>query len=158
MSIDLDYWANEDGIQDKEGFIRFYDKVKSLNLPIFYTEYHDGILEHLNDKKVDHIYQIDYHNDIISEPIYPLELEEGTWAAFYKYKKDAVFEWRYPSRKECFNEGWGLCDGGEWHPKKTGYKKVLRREGLLGIKWNEVAYIGISLSPNWCNDWIYDLI
>lgn len=158
MSVDLDYWANKDGIQDKEGFIKFYSKLKSLNLPIFYTKYHDGILEDLNNKKVDKILQIDYHNDIVMEPVYPLELNEGTWAAFYQYKKDAIFEWRYPSKKECFDDGWGICDGDGWKPKKMGYKKASRRQGLYNIEWNKVSYISISLSPNWCSSWIYDIL
>lgn len=158
LSVDLDYWANEDGIQDREGFIKFYSRLKSLSLPIFYTKYHDGILEDLNDKKVDKILQIDYHSDIITEPIHSTEFDEGTWAAFYQYKRDTIFEWRYPSKKECFDKGWGICDSEGWKPKKMGYKKVLRREGVDRIDWDDIGYIGVSLSPNWCSNWIYDLI
>lgn len=165
LSVDLDYWANKHSdIIDLKKAKRFLIKVRNLDKPIFWHTYHHEILEDLNNKRVDRLYQIDYHSDIVYEPISELDFNEGTWGNFYKWKKDCIFEWRYPSQDECFNQGYGRCewvgesDGPEsWEPDRMGYKRVIRKENIYDLNWDSITHVGVCLSPNWCIPEIYDV-
>lgn len=173
LSIDLDYWANKFEKQftlSRKQPEHFLAKVKSLNVPIFITDFHDGLVPDVNKYKVDRLINVDYHSDIVYEDeIGSLDAEplnEGTWVNFYDYRKDCVFEWRYPSVHECFNKGHGRCEW-DWNnleypddfdKTRMGYKKVFRKQGLNGIIMSDIVAVGISRSPNWCDEWIYDLI
>ena len=165
LSIDLDYFANDHSdfcnSEDVEKhLIKFMDKVYDLNVPIYGCTYHNDILDDLNKHKVDKLYNIDYHSDVVYESFPEIELDEGTWVNFYKYRKNCTFEWRYPSTKECFTEGWGICDWigdkpAPWSKAKLPYKNSIRRQGIQSIGWDSIVGVGISLSPNWCAEWIY---
>ena len=164
VSVDLDYWGmSETGY--KKSIVRFLNRLNNLNLPIYVTESHEEILPHLNKFKVDKIYQIDFHNDIVNDPVTPRDLNEGTWANYYKYRKDCIFEWRYPSVYRSFLDGWGRCDWiysktDPYEPEKMGYKKVLRRQGLGEIDLHDVKGLSVTISRNWWEhddiDFIFD--
>lgn len=170
LTVDLDYWANKYEPSTRGSEIQaktFFYKIKNLNKPIFVCEYHDEVLKDLNKRKVDKIINVDFHSDIAYEDVInypdPKSLNEGVWANFYKYRKNSIFEWHYPSLQTCFREGWGRCewwpdsDVGPFQKKRMGYKKVFRRQGLNGIISNDIVGIGVCYSPNWCDSWIFDV-
>lgn len=157
ISVDLDYWGMSERSY-KGSVVRFLNRLDNLGLPIYVTKSHEKILPHLNNFKVDKIYQIDFHNDIIKEPVTRRDLNEGTWANFYKYKEECVFEWRYPDVYKSFLDGWGRCDWvysktDPWEPKLMGYKKVLRQQGLSNIDLHNVSGASVTISRNW---WDHD--
>jgi hypothetical protein len=160
LSIDLDYWFMSN-VEDVTGADLFLQKVFALKKPIFVTTYHDGLLKDLNKKHIDKIIHVDFHSDLATEPISKKELNEGTFLNFYKWRKSCIYEWRYPDTEICFTIGNGRCDWHnfddeknkpieKWDPSKMGYKEVKRKKGLKGINLKKVDWIGISLSPNWC--------
>lgn len=157
LSIDMDYWFHQ-WDEDTQYKVRntygiFMRKVLSLNKPIFFCEYHDEILEDLNKHRVDRLYNVDYHSDIVIAPEED-ELEEGSWVSFYKYKDDCVFEWRLPDRFACIKQGFGLCHSRlyDTFPRtKFGYKKSSAITGLKNINWKSIVAVGICESPNWIN-------
>jgi len=164
LSVDLDYW----GLQErgyKKSIIRFLNKIISLNKPIQVFESHEEILPFLNTFKINHLYQIDFHSDICEDDL-AMELNEGTWANFYKYKKNCIFEWRYPDTERCFNEGWGRCDSSQedgynayWPSNLFPYKNVIRKQGLNYIDFNTITAIGIAVSRQWYDnriDFVFD--
>lgn len=163
LSIDLDYWGmqEDDTVSSLSSFI---DKSISIEVPIKVYDTHEKILNHLNRYDVDHLYQVDYHSDVCEDDV--KEIEEGTWANFYKYRNNCVFEWRYPSFKKCFQERWGRCDSsqsedyvGPWPKHFFPYKQVIRRQGLKNIRWNTIQAIGISVSREWYGDeidWVFE--
>jgi len=169
LSIDLDYWANKYEKQLSQVNARnFLQKVKSLKKPIFLCSSHEEILSHLNKYKVDKVINVDFHSDVVYEDRInyddPKELNEGTWANYYKYRKSSIFEWRYPNVELCFRQGWGRCEWlwpdheiGKFEKRRMGYKKIIRGQGTCGIISNDIVGIGVSKSPEWCDPWIYDL-
>lgn len=156
LSVDLDYW----GMQQTDvhsSITKFLDKCISIKVPIKVYDTHEHILNQLNRYKVDHLYQIDFHSDVCESDVD--ELSEGTWANFYKYREECVFEWRYPSFKRCFQEKWGRCDAsqhddyeGPWPKNLFPYKKIIRKQGLSSIDWSSIVAIGISVSREWYDD------
>jgi hypothetical protein len=163
VSVDLDYWGMTERCIGSA--IRFLNRIQRLNLPIYVVRSHEKILPHLNQFKVDRIYQIDYHNDIVKEPVSPSELDEGTWANFYEYKNDCVFEWRYPDVQGCFLDGWGRCDwvyskDDPWEPQLMGYKKIIRKQGLSNVDLSDVAGVSMAISRQWWDhekiDFVFD--
>lgn len=163
LSVDLDYWGlKEYGY--KKSIVRFLNKIISLNKPLQVFESHEEILPFLNRFKVDHLYQIDFHSDVCEDDA--VELNEGTWANYYKYKKNCTFEWRYPDVEKCYNEGWGRCDSSQnsgykapWPSNLFPYKNVIRKQGLDNINFNSVTAIGIAVSRWWYDsriDFVFD--
>lgn len=157
LSVDLDYW----GMSESATAVGFINKIISLNKPISVYNSHESILDDLNKRRVDHIYQVDFHSDIVEsyDKDSDLILEEGTWANFYHWRKNCTFEWRYPSTKSCFTDRMGRCDLSQyddkpWPRKKFPYKKVIRRQGLHYIDWSSVSAIGFAISPTWYEDQI----
>ena len=157
LSIDMDYWFNnfDDNTSEKvkNTYIPFINKVESCNVPIFFCNQHDEILQDLNKYKVDRLYNVDYHSDIIIEP--EETLDEGTWASFYRFRSNCIFEWRMPDRYMCVKSGMGLCHARsiDTFPRtKFGYKKSKTISGLNGIEWNSIIAIGICESPEWINE------
>jgi hypothetical protein len=118
------------------------------------------MLDDLYNHSFEHIYHVDYHSDLVHEDT-DSELNEVTWAAYYKHRRRTIFEWRYPDHKECFTQGYGLC---EWtasgpayfNPNMLGYKKIIHKQGVADIAWKNIVAVGICLSPNWCDDWVFD--
>ena len=153
LSLDIDFWANHEQEKPRQPDIIF-NKIFSLNRPVKVFEFHDEILPFLNKIKVDKLYQIDYHSDIADDyNIKRDELNEGTWANFYKFASDCDFEWRYPSYTNCFARGYGRCDLAEsWLSAKFPYKSVSRKQGLSNIDWNSIQATAIVLSRNWWNN------
>jgi hypothetical protein len=148
LSIDLDYWGNSK-VQD---YFPFIDKVLSLKKPIFICKSHETILKTLNKKKYNKVYNIDFHSDLVFDPYD--EVNEGTWANFYKYKEEAIFEWRYPDYELCIKEQLGLCDWTDmykWSYTRMGYFKSIKRKGLYNIQWDTIRNIGIAISKKWWN-------
>ena len=157
LSVDLDYW----GMSDAPTAVRFINKILSLNKPISVYKSHESILKDLNKYKVDHLYQIDFHSDIVEayDEEYDIVLEEGTWANYYHWRRDCTFEWRYPSTERCFTQRGGRCDLSQyndqpWPRREFPYKKIIRRQGLHYIQWQTVRAIGFAISPTWYEDQI----
>jgi len=169
LSIDLDYWANkyEDPQPAKQAY-NFLSRVKKLNKKIYICDSHEEILDHLNSYKVDKVINVDFHSDVVYEDLInyddPKEFNEGTWANYYKYRKNCIFEWHYPNVKICFCQGWGRCEWlwpdheiGKFEKRRMGYKKIIRGQGISGIMSNNIIAVGVCRSPNWCDKWIYDV-
>lgn len=126
------------------------DKIFSLGVPVKTFELHHHILPFLDKYKVDRLYQVDFHSDIANEPITKKELNEGTWANFYKHRNTCTFEWRYPSTADCFDKGSGRCDlASRWHKSIFSYQNTVRRQGLSNIDWGSIKAVAIVLSRNW---------
>jgi len=164
LSIDLDYWGLQE-IGYKKSIIKFLDTIIKLNKPINIFESHEEILPFLNQFKVNHLYQIDFHSDIC-EDFPDIELNEGTWVNYYKYKENCTFEWRYPDIERCYNEGWGRCDSSQdagycapWPSNLFPYKRIIREQGLDNINFDSIIAIGIATSRWWYDnriDFVFD--
>lgn len=157
LSVDLDYWGMKD-YGFKNSVTIFINKIIELNKSIHVYNSHESILDDLNRRKVDHLYQIDFHSDICEDGD-NVPFNEGTWANFYKYRKKCIFEWRYPSTETCFNHGMGRCDSSQddgykayWPKDEFPYKKIIRKQGLSNINWESISAIGFAISRNW---WIH---
>lgn len=171
LSVDMDYWFNqyssydyfnryslEDG--NENSFYKFMQKVFDLNVPVFFCEEHHNILEDLNKIRVDKVYNIDFHSDIVYEDVSHI-LDEGSWANYYIHRNFCEFEWRYPDKFECVTEGYGLChtlyNSRATQRSRMGYNKVIFREGLHRIDWGSITNVGLCLSENWCVDGTYEI-
>ena len=157
LSVDLDYWGFYK-VLNKRNMSEYLDRIFRLTCPVHIVNSHEDILQYLNKVKAKHIINIDYHADIVNEDS-GYDLCDGTWANYYKYKKDCVFEWRYRSKKDFIQ---GRCDN---IPKTkfvdipTGYKAVLSDVGLYHIDWSLIGEVCIATSPLYwgCGwDWVID--
>jgi len=145
LSIDLDYW---NGLQ-RRSIDTCFGHVFQLGLPIWVAPFHHQLLPHINQCDYDTLINVDFHSDI-AEQGWGQSPTEGTWANFVKWRRHGTFIWRH-SR-------WGRW-GGEtrychWqrNPFKedvSGWKCVLKQEGLQGIPWHTVQAVGVSLSTFW---------
>jgi len=150
LTIDLDYFDTKCYLMVDEG-MEFLERVFEMFSPSIFKNHHE-ILPYINCTKYDRIINVDFHSDIADEPV--KDLNCGTWANFYKYKEDAVFEWRCPNRKICLEDGYGRCDSDSFSCKSLdrsnlGYKKVYIREGIDRISYNKIKDTSIVLSPEY---------
>lgn len=157
LSVDLDYWGSYQ-ILNKKNMCKYLDRIFRLECPVYIVNSHEEILQYLNKLKVKHLINIDFHADVVNNAG-KFDFCDGTWANFYKYKKDCVFEWRYRSRKDFIQ---GRCDN---IPKTkfvdipTGYKALLSDVGLYHIDWSLIGEVCIATSPLYWNcswDWLVE--
>jgi len=161
LSIDLDYWAMMPRGYNGKAYLNFIESIMEKDIPVKMVVSHEEILEHLEQKKPNHIINIDYHSDICADSEHSdheIPFDEGTWAAFYSHRNQSIFEWRYPDREACLIKGYGRCDGEEYGgykgklPVETfGYNKVIYKKGLQGIDFSNIIEVCFVLSPNWCD-------
>jgi len=148
LSVDLDYWGTYKRL-NKKNTNTFIDKCISIEAPIQIVVSHEKILKHINKYKISNLINIDYHADIGDES-YRMDLNEGTWANFYKYKKDCNFIWRRPMPEYDMHNG--RCDlyyKSNWEEITTGYKQITSIYSTRGIEWNSVEEICFCISPEY---------
>lgn len=154
LSIDLDYW----GAHQARGAPRFLDRVLALGAPTCIVRSHEQILPHTKRFRFDHLINIDFHNDIMSRWGQKMP-NDGNWSCFIDKDCREVFEWRYPTRRQCLELGNGRCDvdpcgTGEdvmQSPHLAGWKAVLASQGLRKIPWKDIVGVGIATSTTWWN-------
>ena len=166
LSIDLDYWNEDDG---EEALSPFFEEVFRLNLPIFVVESHDVLLKKINPSKARILYNIDFHSDFVgymSEEECVIELGEdpidSNWVNYVKWRSEGEYVWIHPY-EECFHdesrfmdscqEGSGACWGCQKNNPFSGayhdWKIVRHYTGIKQIKWKTICGIGISLSQDY---------
>jgi hypothetical protein len=176
LTIDLDYFGITNVLgnkikHNKKKNIEFIQSIFDLQVPITVVKNHHEILPTLNKNRYDKIINIDFHSDIVVDPKYDkrpymatLQLNEGTWANYYKYRKDCQFEWRFPNKEYCLLSGFGVCGTVQdyyidWHPTKMGYKRVFYHEGFDNLPYRDILKVAFCISPHWydkCNvEYIY---
>ena len=158
LTFDLDYFFM--GYADysyKENPYYFMKKLINLSIPIHVFMEHHEVLNYM-DKPYSTIYNVDFHSDIVHDPC--TDLNEGTWANFYPYKNKAVFQWNYPEKYSCFDQGFGICDEfpKKWSTDLMNYKEVRRRSGITNIDYPTLSRIGISISPDWVDERVFDFM
>jgi len=152
LSVDLDYWGSFDRLH-KTLINKFIYRVLLLNVPVHVVVSHEEILPLLNKCKINNLVNIDYHADIVDE-VGEFDLNEGTWANFYKYKKDCNFIWHHPMSVNDMRLG--RCDTfykQYWHDMPTGYKNISSKYTLRGFNWNNIGEVCFAISPEYlCAD------
>lgn len=161
LSVDLDYWWRP-GMRNSLLFIK--DLLSLGRQVTVFTEHH-LVLREIN-RQYKKVYNIDYHSDIIEPcPGWP---ECGSWVNHVPFRKDAEFEWRFPSWKECVYRGNGLChkprrDNSRSNPfvynNMHSWKSVSRKQGIENIDLDDVDKISLVLSPEWSiGEYIFDTL
>ena len=164
LSIDIDYWINED--RSMKSFLR---KALALKVPSTVVVSHEKLIPHINSSKAKTVINVDYHSDLadlqVKQSKIANELDEGTWGNFVKFKEDGTFIWIYPE-KECWKNlhgerGHGRCD---WEKSPfsrksleiCGWRSVRRRKNRLLTKkeWDKVSRVGISMSTDWIDNYL----
>lgn len=145
LSIDLDYWNG----QRRRSIDAFFGHVFALRLPIWVAPFHHQLLPHINQCVCDTLINVDFHSDI-AEWERKLSLTEGTWANFVTWRRRGTFIWRH----SCWDRWGGESRYCHWqkNPFKedvSGWKCVLKQEGLRSIPWHTVQAVGVSLSSYW---------
>jgi hypothetical protein len=166
LSLDIDYWGNS---QDDRHMFPFVQRVLALKKPTLVVRDHHHLLPHINKYTSDRLINVDYHDDIVYKPTQgergdsrAVELEEGTWGSFVKWREGAWFQWMHPHVGDKFNDG--LCDPlvyiyGPEDSGCTGWSRVTKRRGTSTIPWDDIIAVGIALSPTywWGTGADYDL-
>lgn len=162
LSIDLDYFV------DSEQCLKYIKKILKMFNPICVV-YHDELLHDINGSDCDSLINVDFHSDLADNGP-DLILNEGTWANYVSFKNNGTFTWVYPSIN-CYMvkrygqtyEGDGRCDIKNnpftrncfdvcgWKKTRRLYQKFPTDKQL-----NNVEKVGISLSPDWINNDIFD--
>jgi len=149
LSIDLDYWRRQETPLSCAGFFR---RVWSLGLPIYVAMYHHHLLPHINGNDCDVLINVDYHSDLADlEKGRVVEFNEGTWGNFIDWRYKGTFIWRYPL-PECLHTGVGYCHEEQnpfVDPRVARWERTKERLGLYGIPWQNIAAVGVCLSPDW---------
>lgn len=149
LSIDLDYWQRQ---HDAQFCTVFFQKVWKLGLPICVALYHHHLLPHINGCDCDTLINVDYHSDLADlDSCRALDFQEGTWGNFVDWRYGGTFIWRYPL-PGCVSTRDGYCHTYRnpfEAPEVAHWNRVQKRCGLLGIPWNRVKAVGVSLSPHW---------
>lgn len=145
LSIDLDFFSSSGICFDGYDVKDFFSKVKSTGItPKIFWE-HDEMLPYINECKPNKIINVDFHSDVNNDAE---EINEGTFFWFVENRKEISYLWRFPS--ECYLEE-GYC---QFNNNDNGFlpnifKSTRKIEGIETIKWKEIDYIGICVSPNW---------
>jgi DNA-binding ferritin-like protein (Dps family) len=159
LSVDLDFFFNR-FISDQDystymghDIYDFMDKLISLGKPIDIVVSHEELVSFIKKDTYDKIYNVDFHSDIV-HTIEGTETQfnEGTWANFIPDTEiNTEFQWNYPSKKLCYDDGYGICDEypQKWCTKLMPYKKVTRVQGLNKIIYSDIERIGVCISPYW---------
>lgn len=156
LSIDLDYWRFT---QTNAGCTRFFRQVFACELPVFVALHHHHLLRDINARvdDLDAVLNVDFHSDLVDnlpDCFGPTPLNEGTWANHVAFRHRGNFEWRYPS-KVCLKCGVGYCHDSKnpFQPRKSrqvcGWKSATHQQHLRKIPWEQIAAIGVCISPTW---------
>ncbi len=160
LSIDLDYWICTNGNWRPPKGIPFLRKVFNLGVPLQVVLSHEELLKYINKSGANAIINIDYHSDLADNDVDGVELNEGTWGNHVAFCGDqnASFIWIHPY-PVCNSRNEGRCDEYENPFTKQckricGWTKTERKCGKLPSKsvLNKVVEVGISISPNWCEE------
>jgi len=158
LSIDLDYWCNH---KTTESATQFFRRVMGLKVPITFVIEHEELLPDMAKvAKIQTMYNVDYHSDIIAQ--YDANTEtpaDYNWANYIKGRSKARFLWICPSLKTCFHDSSGICHGDEIHNPFTSHRRSGWRQcEVVGstqlykaIAWRRVARVGVCLSPLYVN-------
>jgi hypothetical protein len=152
LSVDLDYWGSFERLH-KTLINKFIERVVSLNVPVHVVISHEEILPRINNYKIKNLVNIDYHADIVDE-CGKFDLNEGTWANFYKYRKKCNFIWHHPM--PVHEMRLGRCDSfykQHWHDMPTGFKSLQSKYTLRGFNWADIREVCFAISPEYlCTD------
>lgn len=149
LSVDLDYWKDHN---TPGAATRFFKKIMNLKVPITVFVEHEEMLSDIHKtKKLDRLYNVDYHSDIISQKDVYDEPEDYDWANFVKGRTKADFIWCLPDYEVCYEKEEGTCHGPLPDPfkyqRKSGWKSCTIQKGINKIDWNSIERIGVCLSP-----------
>lgn len=150
LSIDLDYWCQDDSPSDCRAF---FEQVFALKKPIMVVMTHHHLLLDIEASDCLELWNVDWHSDLCEENP-PPPLNEGTWGAHISWRSSGTFVWRYP-RDACLKSGSGYCHDNA-NPfidrAATRWGKTILRKGTKSIPWHRVTRIGLALSPHWVGD------
>lgn len=159
LSIDLDFFPFLNSrIVFKNKCRQLINKALSLKVDTLVVDAHHGLIKHVSNSKkygVDHLINIDYHDDIVALNNINInnEEEEGAWVSHISWKRNGTYEWRYPNKTECVELKWGICDRNETsvynNPSMTGWKIIKKRQGISDLPWDNIKAVGICLSGYW---------
>ncbi len=146
LSIDLDYWLK--GMNPKP----FFDKVFRLRVPLQVVFEHDQLLPRINQMpEGSTLINVDEHDDLSSEPVPAGCCPDGVWVARVKWRETGHYRWlttRKAWRCGGYDTPWKekYRDRSKW--KKLSYRKGLGDPSSYGgLRWQDVAEIGIVISP-----------
>lgn len=161
LSFDIDFYT-EKKIEDPlvlNALITSLYNIQEAGVPVIVKTHHHHILKYINQFEFKKIINVDAHSDIVNEDC-GFDLDCGSWANFYKHKKNAVFEWIHPhSEAKWFNLG--RCDYYNWtdwnkEKVKFGYKDAIHRKRSDVISLvipKDVHSISVVVSPDY---WSYN--
>ncbi len=150
LSIDLDYWSHS----TERSALHFFDRVFSLNMPIWVAPFHDQLLPHIEAVDCNTIINVDFHSDLAdlalpAEDMLLAQLNEGTWGNFISWKAKGKFVWRYPDKKRVRD---GCCyDSYDpfKNPVYAGWGSAVMKQGLSDLPWKSIRGVGVCLSSYW---------
>jgi hypothetical protein len=150
LSIDLDFWKEH---KDTKSATRLFRKVLGLNAPVTFVIEHEELVADIKKvKKLDTLYNIDYHSDIIAqEDCSHPDPEDYNWANYIPQSHKADFYWILPNMK-C-NDAWeGLCHADGINPfnepERSGWKSCQIKTQSF-VDWRNIERVGVCLSPIW---------
>lgn len=152
LSVDLDYWGYFKKFH-KQSLRNLMNKIVLYDIPVKVVVSHEDILYYINRYKIKNLINIDYHADIVNQDSDSdhIELCDGTWANFYKYKEDCNFIWYH-----TFEMWEGRCDNTlaiTWEDIPTGYKQLSHYYTLRSfsryINWYNIKEVCFAISPDY---------
>jgi len=157
LSIDLDYWLNyNDGVN----CLNFFKKVFALNIPIFVTVFHDQLIHHINcHSDFDTLYNVDYHDDIISfeddadrDSTLLYAAADYNWVNYVSWRCGSDYIWIPPPGSIMQQDGFCDRDHNVYRNPKfqklTQWGSVRHLTGPRHIDFRSIAAIGVCLSPD----------
>lgn len=166
LSIDLDYWVEQEFELAKPFLENALAAARASKVKISAIISHELILEHCKEAKTDRFINIDYHSDFVYFNDWEdtlakrrtdgeCELNCGTWAQHINRRNRGAFYWYHPN-EHCFRS-LGRCDPdsrAKLFDRKgdtrfvCGWNKLRHRVGLPVIP-KRIAGLCICLSPDW---------
>jgi len=159
LTVDLDYWDVARS-PCARGVVK---RVLDLNIPTSLFLDHHLVLRDFSGRSAEFskLINVDQHDDLAGDTADPLN--EANWVNYVPFRKNAVYEWRFP------REEFACCDGHDggftWYLNRRfrgaysrafhrdhrlsvcGWKEIRRVEGLSRINYTKIAKASFVLSP-----------